>query len=372
MLLRDLGARVIKVEPPEGDYLRWMPPLRDGENILFRVLARGKESVVLDLRSREGRAALRELIGAADVLVEGFRPGVMDRLGLGYEAVSRWKGDIIYCSISSYGSTGPYRERAGHDLNFLALSGLLDLMNPGEGGPVIPPLLVGDVAGGGLTAVLAILAAVIRRDRTGEGSYLDISMTHGLIFAGLWPLVYYLATGSSPDREDLRLCGSLACYSVYETADGRYMALAALEPKFWRAFCGAVGAPDLIDRQFDPDQREVRARLAEVFRSRTAAEWEEMAATGDFCLERVLTISEACRHPQAVARGLCPGDGAPANPVRRYRPGPSGAPEAARAPALGEHTSAVLGEFGIGRERDARGGYSGCGEDAHGKEGGSA
>jgi crotonobetainyl-CoA:carnitine CoA-transferase CaiB-like acyl-CoA transferase len=338
MLLADMGAEVIKVESPgEGDYMRLMGPSDGDGSLYFRMLNRNKQSITLNLKTTEGSNLFLRLAGKADVIVEGFRPGVVDALGVGYQAVREINKEIIYCSVSGYGQDGPYRERAGHDVNYIALAGILGLTGAKDGPPVIPGVQVGDVGGGSLMAVMAILAATVARLRGGGGSYLDVAMLDGLVS---WlPLAAAGLFAAQPaGRGEMTLNGGQACYAVYRTADGGYMSLGALEPKFWAAFCHAAGRPDLVALQYQPDQEALRKEVADIFASHSRREWEAIFRQADACCEPVLDLDETFNNPQIVARGLLDGQSL-AFPVKV-----SGQEKTADrpAPALGQHTREVL------------------------------
>ncbi|HEV3405266.1 MAG TPA: CaiB/BaiF CoA-transferase family protein [Candidatus Dormibacteraeota bacterium] len=326
MLLADQGADVIKVEEPgSGDYMRWTPPLVEGLSALFDAINRNKRSVELDLKSERGRDALLRLVATADVLVEGNRPGVMDRLGLGWKVLHERNPKLVMCSITGYGQEGPLASRAGHDLNYMAIAGALGL-NGERGGPPVPlSVQVADVGGGGLQPAVEILAALVAVQRGGEGRWIDVAMTDGAV---RWLALAFAAHehGERVARGDQRLAGRYPCYRVYECGDGRYYSVAALEPKFWSALCEAIERPDLVDAQLSEDTSAHRS-MEEVFRSRTRHEWEEILSAIDACCEPVLDLDEVAKHPQVIARGLF------------HRTG--------RAPRLGEHTEEVLREVGL-------------------------
>lgn len=338
MLLADMGAEVIKIESPgEGDYMRLMGPANGEERLYFRMLNRNKKSITLNLKDKQAVSLFLRLAEKADVIVEGFRPGVTEALGIGYQAVREVNREIVYCSVSGYGQDGPYRERAGHDVNYIALAGILGLTGSKGGPPVIPGVQIGDVGGGSLMAVMAILAAVVARQRGGGGCFLDVAMLDGLV-SWLPLAAAELFAGYPAARGEMMLNGGLACYAVYRTADGGYMSLGALEPKFWEAFCRAAGRDDLISRQYQAEQESLSIEVAAIFASRPRREWEEAFEKADACCEPVLSLEEALRHPQVRARGLVAGQSL-AFPVKV-----SGQEKKADrpAPSLGQHTREVL------------------------------
>lgn len=305
-LLADLGAEVLKVEDPwQGDYLRWMKPFIPGtkESALYWSLNRNKKSLRLNLKSSAGREAFCRLLSKYDIVLEGFRPGVMESLGLGYQELKKVNPSVILCSISGYGQDGPYTRRSGHDINYLALSGALGLTGPAEGPPVPPAVQVADIGGGALMAVAGILSAYIARQATGRGQHIDVSMLDGAVS---WLTMLYAqqaAEDSAMKRGKETLNGGEICYRVYETKDGRFMSLGALEPKFWQAFCEAIGRNDLADKQFTRDQSTV-SELEAVFKSRTQKEWNTFLQDKDVCCEPILELSEVRNHPHTQVRNL--------------------------------------------------------------------
>jgi alpha-methylacyl-CoA racemase len=347
MLLADMGADVVKVEEPErGDYMRWTPPLRDGQSVLFNALNRNKRSITLNLKSEAGRDLLLRLADGADVLVEGNRPGVMRRLGLGWDVLHERNPRLVVCSITGYGQDGPFASRAGHDLNYVATAGALGLNGQADGPPAPLSVQVADVGGGGLQPAVAILGALVGVQRGGEGRWLDVSMTDGAVS---WLALALAARDGGEDvgRGDQRLSGRHACYRVYACKGDGYYSVGALEPKFWAALCIAVGRPELVGLQFaeGDEGKHVHREMEEVFASRTRAEWERDLAALDACCEPVLDLDEVASHPQVAARGLISKleSGVEVRPAvrlaeswRRMDP-----------PRLGEHTAAVLAEVGV-------------------------
>jgi crotonobetainyl-CoA:carnitine CoA-transferase CaiB-like acyl-CoA transferase len=302
LVLADLGADVVKLEDPSGgDYLRFMPPMAGEQSGWFHALNRNKRSLSLDLRRPEGPPTLLRLARTFDVVVESFRPGVLDRLGVGWEALSRENPRIVLCSISGYGQDGPYRDRAGHDIDYVALAGVLALNGPPER-PVPPGVQVADVAGGSWPAVAGILAALVGRASSGRGAWVDIAMAEGALALLALQQGAADAEGRALRRGGEQLNGGSACYGVYRARDGGFVALGALEPKFFRGFCEAVGRPELALAQFDGNGAGPRAALEEVFLSRTRAEWAEFAARHDVCVMPVLEGDEPRRDPQLVHR----------------------------------------------------------------------
>lgn len=347
-VLAELGAEVIKVEePPLGDPLRHMPFVdSQGTSILFDLVNRGKKSITLNLKPTSGREIFLSLARRSDVLLESYRPGVMQRLGLGYDALAEVNPRLVYASLSGYGQTGSSRLRAGHDLNYIALAGLLGVTGTRDGAPVIPGVPVADLASA-LWAALSIAAALFARQSTRRGRFLDISMTESAAALLAVPLAEWQCAGRLPETGRMALTGGRACYNVYRTADGGHMTLAALEPQFWQAFCNAVGRPDWISRLIDADQLSLIAEVAQLFATQSRAEWTRFFANHDCCCEPVLDLDEASRHLEATARGLLR-DGHLTTPVTL--PGAQKAP----APALGQHNLELLRELGHSPEQVER------------------
>ncbi len=303
LMLAEAGAEVIKIERPGGEEMRRRPPPLDDVSAGFVLLNRGKEGLVVDLKSAEGRAALTPLVRRADILVEQFRPGVMARLGLGYAAVRQINPRIIYCSISGYGQSGPRAGEAGHDLNYIGATGLLAL-NPGpREHPSVPPALVADIGGGTFPAVMNILLALRQRDRTGEGCHLDIAMADAMFTFAWQALAIGQGTGRYPGQGEAWTAGGSPRYALYPARDGALVACAALEQKFWETFCAVIGlAPALTHDSADP--AATRAGIAAIIAERTAADWHPIFAKADCCVTIVASLEEAMRDPHFVERGL--------------------------------------------------------------------
>ena len=304
LFLAEAGAEIIKVERPDrGDEMRSYTPKFGEDSANFAILNRGKKSIALDLKDPDNSARLIPLLSKTDVLVEQFRPGVMDRLGLGYEAVARHKPDIIYCSITGYGQSGPQHNRAGHDLNYIGDVGLLAL-NPGTAdAPVIPPALIADIAGGAYPAIVNILLALRRRDQTGRGTHLDISMADNLFPFLYWALAEGQASGKWPGSGDALVTGGSPRYRLYPTSDGRFVAVGAIEEKFWTGFCNAIGLGEpLRDDTFDPPA--TTAAVATIIASKGADYWTALFEVADCCCTVVNTLAEALENPHFRARGL--------------------------------------------------------------------
>jgi crotonobetainyl-CoA:carnitine CoA-transferase CaiB-like acyl-CoA transferase len=346
LMLADLGADVLKIEEPgRGDYLRAFPPLGHTQSALFTALNRGKRSMTLNLKSDSGRALLLDLVRQADVLLEGFRPGVLERLGVGYPVLHEANPRLIVCAISGYGQHGPLRDRVGHDLNYLGYAGALPLFAPRGGGlPIVPGLQIADLGGGALTAAVGILAALLERNRTGAGQLLDIAMTDGVLHWLAAMAAEQWATGAVPPGGRGPLSGGCACYSVYATADGRALTVAAVEARFWANLCRMIDREAFIALQYAPwpDQERMFADLNDVFASRTLAEWLAFFGNAEVCVGPALTLAEALElHADRVIAIEQPGEG-----MLSQLGGLFGGASTRPAPALGEHTAAVLAGLG--------------------------
>jgi crotonobetainyl-CoA:carnitine CoA-transferase CaiB-like acyl-CoA transferase len=357
LLLADFGADVVKVEDTGmGDYIRWSPPHFEGaeetaKGSLFLSLNRGKRSVRIDLKTEAGRDVLLRLARDADVLLESFRPGVLDRLGVGYERLRQENPRLVYCAITGYGLTGPNVHRSGHDLNYLGLNGVLAVTGEEDGPPVQAGGQIADLGGGALMAAFGILAALRERDRSGEGQLVDVSMFDGALSWLAMVAARVFAGGEQPRRGHELLGGSLVCYRPYRCADG-WVTLGALEPKFFAAWCHGVGRPDLIEQQFERPGSAAHAEIEAVFAQRTRAQWAAFADEHDCCVEPVLEVEEALESELVRAREMVlefeqPGAGTVRGlgmPVKLSR-----TPGRVRrgGPSLGEHTTEVLRESGF-------------------------
>lgn len=339
MLLADMGAQVIKVEDPNGgDYARWMPPMLDGEGAFFRASNRNKRSVIIDLKQERGQNIFHELVKSADVLVEGFRPGVTKRLRVDYDTLKAINPRLVYCSLSGWGQSGPYATMSGHDLNYVALNGLL-------GGMRTAQPLGGQIAdvGGAYVGVMGILAALFKRERSNAGDYVDVALFEaGMPFA-MYQWVESFVTGLSGGMGGLT--GGAPFYDVYLTSDGQPVALASLEPKFWHNFCHAVHRPDWVERHLDPT---IGDDLSALFKTRTADDWHDLLAGADCCFTHITAPADLANDPQVQARGMAyiNDEGVPVmrSPVRLAGENP---PPATTAPGYGDHTKDVLREAGL-------------------------
>src|SRR6266581_411782 len=304
--LADMGADVVKIENTEaGDYARAMGPARGRSSVFFQLVNRNKRAIRLDLKQPQGREVLLRLAKGAEILVEGFRPGVMAKLGAGYNDLAAVNPRLVYCSITSYGQDGPYADRAGHDINYIGYAGVGDQIGTEEA-PVVPNFQIADLLGGALTPVMGILAALIDARSSGRGRYVDVAMTDAVLAHAIFPLLGLLERGKAPIRGTGMLDGGLPCYNVYRTQDGRYMAVGALERKFWETLCDILGCPELAAKHivYGGEARPVKERLAAIFLTRTQTEWAEIFARADCCVSPILTIEEALANEQLRARGM--------------------------------------------------------------------
>ncbi|MGE9763832.1 CaiB/BaiF CoA transferase family protein [Pseudomonas sp. PDM20] len=361
LLLADMGAQVLRVESPTRmDLVRVLPPHVDGTSASHAYLNRNKRCIALDLKQAEAVEVVKQLVQEYDIVLEQFRPGVMDKLGVGYEALKAINPKLIYVSITGYGQTGPLRDRAGHDINYLALAGVASYTGRRESGPLPLGVQLADIGGGSLHGVMGLLAAVIHRQQTGEGQQVDVSMTdcafslHGMAGAG------YLAAGVEPEMEGLALNGG-SFYDYYRTRDGRWFSVGSLEPQFMQQFCAAIGRPELAARGLSPSPEEQQALKREIaieFEKQDFAQWQERFAALDACVEPMLSLAEAVEHPQLAERGLVTrvpnGKGGEqrqmACPIRFS----AGLPEPRHiGAALGAHTAEVMAELGYTDEQVA-------------------
>ncbi|HMJ45138.1 MAG TPA: CoA transferase [Pseudolabrys sp.] len=341
LMLAEAGAEVIKIERPGGEDMRRFPPVIDGESVPFAMLNRGKQCLTLDLKSEADRAKLVPLLKRADIVIEQFRPGVMARFGLGYDDVRAINPRLIYCSISGYGQSGPRADEAGHDINYIGNTGLLDLQPGPIERPMVPPMLVADIAGGSFPAVINILLALRLRDQSGQGCHLDIAMSDAM-FTFAW---YALALGAAakfPKPGEMWLVGSSPRYQLYPTKDGKIIACGAIEQKFWLAFTAAIGlAAELVNDQRDP--AATRDEVAKLMLARTTEEWRPILAAADCCATIVVPLEDAMGDPHYVQRGLfahqvatSSGKTMPALPVP-ISPQFREAPSPKKAPPLGKN-----------------------------------
>lgn len=349
-LLGALGADVVKIEDPgNGDYMRSFGVQVEGQGATHHLVNRGKRSAVVSLKHPDGVEVFRRLVARADVVVSSFRPGVLDRLGLGYTELSRIRPSLVHAEISSFGGDGAAAGTAAHDLNCAAVSGLLDRNGRADTGPAIPPVPLSDIVGGGLTPALAIVALVLAARSSGRGAHLDASLAEGLSLLPNLVVADILAGGTAPGRGRSDFDGALACYDVYAVADG-HVSVAAVEIEFWRELCTVLDLPELVDVQYDPDrQDDIRARLGAALAPFTRAELERRLAGHDVCVLPVRSYEEMLEHTSSAERGLVRRDPvlpmpvlAPPFVIDGVRP-----PETRPAPHQGEHTTDVLHELGL-------------------------
>jgi crotonobetainyl-CoA:carnitine CoA-transferase CaiB-like acyl-CoA transferase len=353
MLLADLGADVIKVEEPgRGDYIRLSPPFKGTESYMHLVLNRNKRSLTLNLKHPEGVQILKQLVLNADVLIEGNRPGVMDRLGVGYRELAAVNPGLIYCAITGYGQEGPYVSRAGHDLNYMGYAGALELFGEKEGPPVTPGLTVADIGGGAQMAIIGILSALLARHHTGKGQFIDVAMTDGVVYWLTLFAGWYFGFEVSPKRGEHVLLGQFPCYAVYPASDG-FITVGCLEPQFWAELCKAVGREAYIDEQWSFDKApDIFEDLANLFRTKSRAEWVTFFADKNVCIGPSNLIHEAAQDPHLRHRRMFVEMEHPAlGPIRQLGIPIkfSATPGAIRTPPpmLGEHTEVILRSLGM-------------------------
>jgi crotonobetainyl-CoA:carnitine CoA-transferase CaiB-like acyl-CoA transferase len=355
LLLADYGADVIKVEDPKsGDYARWYEPkVNDDQSAMFISLNRNKRSITLDLKDEKDKEAFVSLIKTADVLIESFRPGVMDRLGLGFEELKVHNPKLIYCAITGYGQSGPYAKEAGHDINFLSYSGLLHLQGAPNEKPLIPSVQIGDIGGGALMAAVGILLAIIDAKKSNRGQFVDISMLDGALSWMHTILPNYWTSGEMPNRGELTLNGGKACYEIYRTKDHRFISVGALEYKFWKNFCKVIAKEEIIDQLDAPleQQRIIKQEVQAAIQQKTLTEWLELFEGIDACVSPVLTPEELTENPQIKHRQMIEDITHPeagvfkqiGNPIKLSN---SIVRKRRHAPGLGEHTKEILKELG--------------------------
>lgn len=361
MLLADLGADVIQVESAAGDAARTLAVGKAGKGAAYALLGRNKRSVVLNLKSEEGREACLCLIAGADVVVEGFRPGVAARLGIGYEAARERNPQVVYCSISGYGQDGPYRDRPGHDLNYLGIAGVLDMTRGGDGQPAIPGIQIADIGAGALSAAVAVLAATLHRRQTGQGQFVDVAMLDGLVSMLSIHAMTVLAGGPSPAGGQALLSGGHPCYAVYPTRDG-HLTVGCTEPHFWRNFCLFLGREDLVPEMWAEGERNhaVQAQIAAILRTRPSAQWLTDLSSIDTCVGPVNSVAQALADEQVVHRAMVVrqagigGEAEAAQLGHPFRMSVTPPRIRARAPRLGEHTHSVLASIGYPNDRIER------------------
>ncbi|WP_067726200.1 CaiB/BaiF CoA transferase family protein [Oceanobacillus damuensis] len=353
MMLADFGAEVIKVEDPvAGDYLRDFQPKTDEDSAFFHSLNRNKKSICLDLKSEKDRKHFLMLVETADVVVESFRPGVMERLGLDYENLKDINPGIIYCAITGYGQTGPYKDKPGHDINFLSDAGLLHVMGEKDGKPVIPATQIADIGGGAYPALTGILLALLERGKSGKGQFVDVAMLDGVV-SWMHMLLPSFFAGQDVNRGEELLNGGFACYQVYETKDQRHLSMGGIEPKFWEAFCEGIGRTEFIPLLNKPlhVQEQLIEQIGEIIAGKTLEEWLKIFSGKDACVSAVQTLDEAAKDPQIMAREMIQSVQHPQLGNMKQIGIPIKLSESpgriiTHAPKRGEHTNEILREIG--------------------------
>jgi crotonobetainyl-CoA:carnitine CoA-transferase CaiB-like acyl-CoA transferase len=358
-ILADFGAEVIKVEDPRGgDLGRTLTPCIEGESARFPTVNRNKKSITLDLKQEAGKEIFRQLVAKADVVVDQFRPGVMKKMGLDYDALKKINKGIIYCAITGYGWTGPMKDAAGHDLNYLNLAGVTGMTGVYNGRPAMSGVQIADIAGGTLYSVIAILLALASREKTGEGQLCDVAMLDCSISLLAYTLGEWAGWGRLPEMGNDVLTGGYACYNVYECKDGKHVSLGAVEDKFWAEFCEKLDRAEYIKPQWNPAlQQDVQADIRAIMMTKTRDEWVDFFAHNDICFTPVLTMEEMCNHPQVIAREMIlklanfkgTGRDIPLTGVPIKMSGTPG--EAVLTfPKLGEHTDITLAQAGYSKD----------------------
>ena len=343
--LAELGADVIKIEDPRnGDYARTLGARPGGYSSVFRAINRAKRSVALDLKDPQGRGALTALVRSADVLLEGFRPGVAHALGVDHAAMAAVRPQLVYCSLSGYGQDGPRAAAAGHDINYLGYAGVLDGTGTRDGAPALSSIQIADLLGGAASAAIAILASLVGARASGDGRFIDVAMADATLAHAVFGVEALERTGAPAARGEDLLTGGAPCYGVYATGDGRFLAVGALEQKFWAALCAALGRDDLAPRQFDATARAV---LEAIFATASRDAWVQRLAGVDCCVTPVLDLREALGDAQFASRGMVHrrGDGS-IELAPPWRVSGNGFVPDRAAPAQGQHTRALLREAG--------------------------
>ncbi|MGE7778899.1 CaiB/BaiF CoA transferase family protein [Peribacillus sp. NPDC097264] len=358
LMLADYGAEVIKIEEPGfGDYIRWGKPDIEGIGARHLTINRNKKSVELNLKSEEGREIFKKMAEKADVVLESFRPGVMERLGISYDDISSINEGIVYCSLTGYGQTGPYRHLPGHDMNYIGYSGVLGLIGQREGKPVVPGVQIADIGGGALMALSGICMALFHKERTGKGQYIDVSMMDGAVSWLYASASEYFASGDVPERAKTRLSGKFACYGVYETKDNKYLSVGALEEKFWKRLCELVGKPEWIPLKdgLEDVQFQLKAEMTELFKRKNQKEWLVLLQKEDTCVGPVYDLDEVFSDPQLLEREMITEMNHPLAGVIKQLGFPikfSQTPGKihSHSPILGEHTEEILSKLNYSHE----------------------
>ena len=356
MMMADYGADVVKIDEPSPRVRNPFAAEEPGTGPVDRYLNRGKRSMTINLKTEEGKAIFRKLAAGADVVMEGFRPGVVMRLGVDYETLSAGNPRLVYCSVSGYGQTGPMRDAAGHDINYISYAGVLGACGRMGAPPTLPPVQIGDLFGGAMMALSGILMALLERDRTGKGRRIDVSMTDGALSMLSLHAAAALAGEIAPERGNMMLTGMFQCYEAYRCADGGYVSIGPLEAWFWKELVEALGRPDLAGGQYalGEEGERVKAELSRAFAEKTRDEWVHAFSRKDVCLSPVLSIGEALSHPNTASRRMVVDVESPLGGTDRQLGMPikiDGVPEAPRrAPLLGEHDDEILAGLGYTAE----------------------
>lgn len=359
LMMADYGAEVIKIEEPgKGDYIRWRKPAVEGVGARHLTINRNKKSIELNLKTDEGKEIFKKMAANADVILESFRPGVMDRLGLGYQEISKINEGIIYCSLTGYGQTGPYRTLPGHDINYIGYSGILGLIGEKDGKPIVPGVQIADIGGGALMALSGICMALFHKERTGKGQYIDVSMMDGAVTWLYAAASDYFASGKVPQRGRNRLDGHFAFYNVYETKDKKFLSVGASELKFWKRICELVEKPEWIPLHEGPEdvQEKLKQDLTKLFRQEDLKYWMDLLASEETCVGPVNDIEQIFNDPQVVERELFKEMDHPiAGTIKQI-----GFPIKfsntkgkiySHAPILGEHTEEILSQLDYSNEK---------------------
>ncbi|MDB4427533.1 CoA transferase [Porticoccaceae bacterium] len=358
MMLADMGAEVLRIESPtRPDLLRNMPPFADGQSTAHGTLNRNKRSIALDLKNPEAVAIAKRLVEDYDIVIEQFRPGVMQRLGLGYEQLHEINPKLIYCSVTGYGQTGPYRDRAGHDNNYLSISGLNGYSGRGSDRTPIMGMPVADIAGGSLHAVIGILAAVNQRHISGEGQQIDISMTDAMFSLNALFGSTYLSAGVEPTSGAMSLNGG-SFYDYYQTSDNRYLSIGSLEPQFFQVLCQTLGDDELLtlaNQQDSETQKALRAKLDTIIATKTLAQWREIFKDREACVEPVLTFAEACEYQDSAQREMIvdvktPNGGSQRQVGSALKLSKSAPEYGVSGGAIGQHSSEILADLGFDKD----------------------
>ena len=358
MMPADVGAEVLRIESPtRPDLLRNMPPFADGQSTAHGTLNRNKRSIALDLKNPEAVAIAKRLVEDYDIVIEQFRPGVMQRLGLGYEQLHEINPKLIYCSVTGYGQTGPYRDRAGHDNNYLSISGLNGYSGRGSDRTPIMGMPVADIAGGSLHAVIGILAAVNQRHISGEGQQIDISMTDAMFSLNALFGSTYLSAGVEPTSGSMSLNGG-SFYDYYQTSDNRYLSIGSLEPQFFQVLCQTLGDDELLtlaNQQDSETQKALRAKLDTIIATKTLAQWREIFKDREACVEPVLTFAEACEYQDSAQREMIvdvktPNGGSQRQVGSALKLSKSAPEYGVSGGAIGQHSSEILADLGFDKD----------------------